>query len=588
MGTISANHLVKDKKISPTDDGKTSQERTARPWTKGLDGKSLRLALNSINYLMLKSDNSQQRVSLFKLAGSLAFEITEKNMIDEDHCHRMGVISIKAEEWISAMSWIDLAVRKNLRFTIDEFLSSRIINGLCKIGHWKKALDFCDRTIPDRVINERHYLNVIRGCFMAGEKVEALQCLEHMLIRKVTPSPWTINTILNWYCKKGGWLQALSCFDLTFQIKPSMLDSISFSIAVDAACNIGDDFRAMKILKDMKTKSINPTIQTYSSLLDVFVKKGKEKMIHQILKEMQEENMEFDLVTINIILKFFAKTGNLVKVFEIMEKAKERGISLDLYSYSEYLKCLVNCNKIDNAMDVLLSLPLSPNDYSVNIVLKGVLKAKDFKKAKELLDFMSSRKIIPHRSTYRILLNAFYSFGSKDYFKRAAKNLLASPRKKIHFLSFFESRNDAINYFLQDSSPAEALFEVNASDKGICAFIDLLRSYGFYPGKVFFVSIIKEILKKGRWKYAENLIATSPWVYSFTVSEYNQFLETCKEVGKKNFNENEYISFVNFVKKRLHTKSNANRSLSRLQDSDEKIRQDSKSNHEKKKHPNIL
>ncbi|KAL0380011.1 UNVERIFIED_CONTAM: hypothetical protein Sangu_0065400 [Sesamum angustifolium] len=115
----------------------------------------------------------------------------------------------------------------------------------------------------------------------------------------------------------------------------------------------------MELLKDMKSKGIEPNVYTYSSLIDGFCKNGHSLQAMELLERMIRKRLVPNSIAYSSLIYGFCKEGKLHEAIQILDRMKLQDLKPDAGLYSKIINGFCEINKFREAANFLDEMVLS-------------------------------------------------------------------------------------------------------------------------------------------------------------------------------------------------------------------------------------
>lgn len=199
-----------------------------------------------------------------------------------------------------------------------------ILDGLCKEGFLKKALDLCTVAKQRGII-----LNII-----------------------------TYNTLVHGLCQQGCLVEALRLFDSLEKI--GLVPShVSYGILIDSLCKEGLFLDAEKFLDTMVYKGLVPNILIYNSMIDGYCKLGRTEDAMNVLSRKMMGRVTPDAFTVSSLIKGYSKKGDMEEALRVFTEFKGKNISADFLGFLYLIKGLCTKGRMEEARSVLREMLVS-------------------------------------------------------------------------------------------------------------------------------------------------------------------------------------------------------------------------------------
>ncbi|GJZ89724.1 pentatricopeptide repeat-containing protein [Tanacetum coccineum] len=257
------------------------------------------------------------------------------------------------------------------------FAFGTYIDGLCSNGKVESGLKLVQSLRESNVeVNVYAYSSIIRRFVKELKLQEAESVLLDMKNADIVPDAVC-------YC--------------ALILKEFFLDEVSFNIAIDALCKLGKINEAMALLREMKSRKMEPDVMHYTTLINGYCLLGEPWSAFNIFEEMKENGLEPDVITFDVLVSGLVIEGlckgGKVKEAELFYSTFEYK-SLDLYAAMVNGYC--EANNTSKAYKLC---------FGNRAVVKRACLINCLKEAYYLFNDMRNRGIKPDIITYTVLLN---------------------------------------------------------------------------------------------------------------------------------------------------------------------------------------
>ena len=278
-------------------------------------------------------------------------------------------------------AWILFEQLKKTENTPDRFTFTTMINCIKKspVIELQKAFELLEEykvsSVPDRVI----YNCLLDVCVSANDFEKAEEVLNEM------------KTMGNLF----------------------RLDDISFNILIKASCKAKNLKKAVSFFEDMKSEGISPTIITYNSLLDTFVKAGKMDIVWKLYDAMLNDNIKADPYTYSILIngiKSTSKKEDITKIDSLYQNLiKQPEFKYDQVIYNSIIDAYVGFSDFNRAFQVFQEMKkvgIKPTTITFNILIKGYGLSNQLDMAFNIFKEMEKYGIKKNEITFGCLIEA--------------------------------------------------------------------------------------------------------------------------------------------------------------------------------------
>lgn len=246
---------------------------------------------------------------------------------------------------------------------MDVFDYSTVIDGLCKGGYMKEALDVCCFAKSKGIaLNIICYNSIINGLCRQGCLVEAFQLFDSLERIGLVPSVITYATLIDTLCKEGFLLDAKKLFEkmALMGVKPN---TRVYNSVIDGYCKIGQIEEALKLIDDLEVQCLEPDEFTVSALINGFFLKGDMKGALELFTEFKSKDISPDFLGFMYMLKGLCSKGrmdeartilrDMLQSQSVIELINRVDVELETESLESLLVSLCEQGNIREAVTVL-------------------------------------------------------------------------------------------------------------------------------------------------------------------------------------------------------------------------------------------
>ncbi|KAL1367365.1 hypothetical protein AAHE18_02G047200 [Arachis hypogaea] len=192
----------------------------------------------------------------------------------------------------------------------------------------------------------------------------------------------------------------------------------SLTLVVDVLCRGGEVEKAKELMAEMASKDIvKPTVFTYNTLLNAYVRRKDQRGVDEILRLMEKEQVVHSLATYSILIQWYANLGNIGEVEKIFEEMHERNLEMDSHVYTTMINWysrLGNIKRASALFDEMTQKGILPNAHTYGALLCGVCKVGQMEAAEILLEEMQSKGIDPNIVIFNTMIDGYCRRGLID------------------------------------------------------------------------------------------------------------------------------------------------------------------------------
>lgn len=252
-----------------------------------------------------------------------------------------------------------------------------------------EAFETYKTMIDSNVTPDRHTMSIlIRSCLAVDKPSEAESLLKRMLLHGIDLNSYVFNVVIDYYARKALPLEAF------------------------------------RIRENMATYSIKPDEYTISSLMAACYPVAPSKLyLQQLLQDLVQGPLPARAVCTNALFSGIAKAPHLENHYKLRiavdfhAELERRSYTVGQHAYTSLMSCCAKVGDVAQARRFLGSMQrggVEPNRYILTAFIAACSKAKDYRSALTMFDYMRScpdaqtdaESKRPNRYTYEALVLA--------------------------------------------------------------------------------------------------------------------------------------------------------------------------------------
>jgi len=222
----------------------------------------------------------------------------------------------------------------------------------------------------------------------------------------------------------------------------------TFRACLSESFNAGNGISALKVLEEMKDVKLIPDAEDVRLAVLALCrnnkdqpgiwKKALELLVQYAIDEDKRNKREVvSVIAYNAVLQCLAEDNYWEDSKELLE-IMEQGLKVDsntshpipnIATYYAVFNAMPNSSKVDQALDIILSMPgkgFAPTVYIFELLLSNLLKDCKLDKSVQLLDMMDNLKVIAPTVFYNKVISALGKAGQL----RTATSLLSKMKNR--------------------------------------------------------------------------------------------------------------------------------------------------------------
>uniref|UniRef100_A0A0E0LB69 Pentacotripeptide-repeat region of PRORP domain-containing protein n=1 Tax=Oryza punctata TaxID=4537 RepID=A0A0E0LB69_ORYPU len=286
-----------------------------------------------------------------------------------------------------------------------------LVHGLLVCGRAGAAMGVMRRMEREGVVpGVMTYGAVVDGLVRCGRVKDAWKVAEEMERNGLARNEFVYSTVITGFCKSGEIHWALKVWEamVASPVRPNV---VLYSAIIGGLANFGKMKEAELLFQEMIDSKCAPNIITYGSMIQGYFKIGYTSRALSVWEEMIGAGCVPNAVSYSILINGLCNVGRLKDAMMVWKHMLDRGCAPDTIAYTSMIKGLCVSGMVDGGLrlfyDMLASGHADPDVISYNVLLDGLLLAKDLPRAMDLLNRMLDQGCDPDTVTCNIFLREF-------------------------------------------------------------------------------------------------------------------------------------------------------------------------------------
>ncbi|TQE03618.1 hypothetical protein C1H46_010749 [Malus baccata] len=312
-----------------------------------------------------------------------------------------------------AIEVLELMTDEKVKYPFDNFVSSSVISGFCKIGKPEIAVKFFKNAVASGALEP----NVVTYTALAGALCKLGRVDEVCdLVCRVEKRGWAFDVVFFsiWICGyiSEGVLMEVFRKNRKMVDKGIRPDTISHSIMIDGFSKLGDVEKALGIVIKMRKDGLEPNLITYTAILLGFCKKGKMEEAFAIFKMVEDLGIVIDEFMYATLIHGSCIRGDLDDVFDLLHKMEERGINPSIVTYNTVINGLCKFGRTCEADEISKGILGDTITYST--LLHGYIEEENITGILETKRRLEEAGVYMDVVMCNILIKALFMVGAFD------------------------------------------------------------------------------------------------------------------------------------------------------------------------------
>ncbi|KAL6604864.1 hypothetical protein ACP70R_042808 [Stipagrostis hirtigluma subsp. patula] len=283
-----------------------------------------------------------------------------------------------------------------------------LLHGLLLCGKAKAAMGVMRRMEREGIVpGLMTYGALVDGLVKCGRVEDAWKVAEQMGMKGLAPSEFVYSAVIAGFCKSREVDRALSVWEAMVAggIRPNV---VLYSAMIDGLAQCGRMKEAEMLFGEMVNAKCAPNVMTYSSMIQGYFHIGDSSRALSFWEEMVKVGCVPNAISYSILMNGLCNVGRLKDAMMVWKHMLDRGCAPDTIAYTSIIKGLCMSGMVDGGLrlfqDMLAKGDAKPDTIIYNILLDGLIRAKDLPRAVNLLNRMLDQRCDPDTVTCNIFL----------------------------------------------------------------------------------------------------------------------------------------------------------------------------------------
>ncbi|XP_068644543.1 pentatricopeptide repeat-containing protein At1g64583, mitochondrial-like [Aristolochia californica] len=241
---------------------------------------------------------------------------------------------------------------------------------------------------------------------------EAKRILDLMVQSGFSPKVTTFTILINCFSRSGRLQKAFEIFDIMgrTKCKPSVQ---TYNCLISGLCYVGRVEEANDLLMKIKGSSIKPDIYTFTAVMDGLCKVGRSDEGMELLEEALKIGLKPSAITYNTLFDGYCREGRPLEGIKLLRVMEERNCQPDFISYCTLLRGLLKWKQISAGLQIYKKMSEAGfllDEQIMNNLLRGICRKSltDEELLSEALELLKQMKQIGSSlspSTYNLMIH---------------------------------------------------------------------------------------------------------------------------------------------------------------------------------------
>ncbi|XP_057453156.1 pentatricopeptide repeat-containing protein At2g15630, mitochondrial-like [Lotus japonicus] len=212
---------------------------------------------------------------------------------------------------------------------------------------------------------------------------------------------------------------------------------VTYTLLIEALFEIGSGLRAEDMIEEMQEKGLKSDVYTYNTLMSGHAKCKLVDAPLVFYEEMVEKMIQPNLVTYNNMMLMRCRYSKMKEARQLLDEMKRKGFKLDHITYNLIIGGYCDDGEVNEAFrvrDEMLKNGFDPTITTYDALIIGLCNNNEVEHAEELLKEMVSKDICtPNDRTYKVLTKTIkettHKVGKNDVMGNARfRNILENDK----------------------------------------------------------------------------------------------------------------------------------------------------------------
>ncbi|CAI9097554.1 OLC1v1034012C1 [Oldenlandia corymbosa var. corymbosa] len=308
---------------------------------------------------------------------------------DEDHTVELVQDNTLVSEGL-LKDGIDVSplVRKITEIVRDEsnLQSMQLLKCLAISGNIDAVYAVQNDMIEVSQIREEVVYGIVLKCFcIAGKIKEALELIRTLRDKNVGMGLENFKTLVKGLCRADRVADALEIVDI--MKKKNSVDEEVYEVLVNGYLRNNDGSGAFSVLKSLKDSGYQPTLPTYTNLMQYLIRINELQKALDLYDEMLDTGIHLDNVVATSLVASCISQNCISEGWRVFNSMVEKRVRMTQKSYSIFIKELCKVSATDDIVKMLMEMQASKikvGDDILQLVISYMKKNGEMEKVKKI------------------------------------------------------------------------------------------------------------------------------------------------------------------------------------------------------------
>ncbi|XP_060198569.1 pentatricopeptide repeat-containing protein At3g61360 [Lycium barbarum] len=272
--------------------------------------------------------------------------------------------------------------------------------------------------------------NILLRAFCTQRQMKEARSVFNKLHSRFPPDTKTMNILLLGF-KESGDITAVELFYHEIVKRGFKLNSVTYSIRIDAYCKKGRLGDALKLFEEMDRVNCLPTLETITTLIHGAGIARNITKAKELFNEMFKRNLQPDTGAYNALLSSLIKSRDVKSAAVLMDEMVEKKIKFDHLTYHTMFWGLIRTNDIGGVIDLyerMVDKNFLPKARTVVMLMKFFCANHRVDLGLSLWNYLMDKGHCPHCHSLEILVTGLCSHGRVEEAFECSEELLKRGR----------------------------------------------------------------------------------------------------------------------------------------------------------------
>ncbi|KAJ8449142.1 hypothetical protein Cgig2_004197 [Carnegiea gigantea] len=249
-----------------------------------------------------------------------------------------------------------------------------LLDILCKSKRVKKAHNFLKVFRGKFRADVVSYSIIANGWCLIKRTDKALEVLEEMVERGLSPTLSSYNAMLKGYFRAGQTREAWRFF-LEMKRRKCDIDVVTYTTVIHGFGVAGEVDKARRLFDEMVREGVLPNVATYNALIQVLCKKDSVESAIDLFKEMVGKGYVPNAMTYNLLIRGLCHVGEMDRASEYVGLMRNEGCEPNVQTYNLLIRYYCDAGEIEKALGVFENMGSGeclPNLDTYNVLISSM------------------------------------------------------------------------------------------------------------------------------------------------------------------------------------------------------------------------